>query len=300
MPENVPITKIFNQLKKDAEELLNAEGFYEVLAYGWEDQDEPDPKYIGHAMWQTNPPFEPDWSALFDGNTIPISPTKEVEVLTVTGEDFIGTMTFARKSIGLALCHATSAEPASIDDQEFWYEYTTSLQWLHVASDRLRDFFIMAAFKTTTKKYEENYLKENAKRCSYSEPFEAAVQAKPLRKEYLTPLPSLAKDIQKQRRERNQIVHAVATRLAQASVSVMQRQQELAQDHQSMRALPIELEELHPAKIVNSPHAAMTGLVEMMKDRYISLIEASNLVFKFEYWERVVRHNLIVHPPAAS
>jgi len=64
---------------------------------------------------------------------------------------------FARRSIGLALCYGGSVAPRSLDDsEEFWHEYTTSLQWLNIACDRLRDCFVATAFRQTKKQYKKD------------------------------------------------------------------------------------------------------------------------------------------------
>jgi hypothetical protein len=43
-----------------ANELLNADGIYPILDYGWDDADTPSPEYTGLAMWTTDAPFKVD------------------------------------------------------------------------------------------------------------------------------------------------------------------------------------------------------------------------------------------------
>lgn len=82
------------ELGKEPERLLNSEGFYNVLSYGWAYHDTEDPNYAGHTI--TTPPFKPDWDVLMNGGTIRYLPTETDEVLMSSGDDFIGMMTFAR------------------------------------------------------------------------------------------------------------------------------------------------------------------------------------------------------------
>jgi hypothetical protein len=286
MPDDISarLPKILGDLKRAAEEVLNVSGVHDVMAYGWVDCETPDQDYMGHAIWQTSPPFQPDWTALIDGGTVPHLPSATDEVLTLSGEDFIGTMIFARRSIGLALCYTGSADPGTIDDgQEFWHEYTTSLQWLSIASDRLRDFFIMAAFHKTKKQYEKN---DRARRM-YSEPFKGALRrADDARKQHLRPLLLIASKIEQRRRERNRIVHEVATKVAHTSICVLREQRDLAQSGKPKQIPAVTFEELQERRNASLFNEAVSAPVLEMKEWYVNLIDASNLVFQFEYFER--------------
>jgi len=152
-------------LRDQASELLCSNEIYEIFSYGWSDQDTFDTDHIGHAMWQTSPPFEPDWTALLNGTPINHKPTKRDEILLLSGEDFAGTMIFARHSLGMALLCATAADTKTLmidrNQEWFWHQYATTLQWLNIASDRIRDFFLMASFGQTKKQYVDAYKNKN-------------------------------------------------------------------------------------------------------------------------------------------
>ena len=92
------------------------EWLYDVLAYGVVGSRHGRPGVRGPAIWQTSPPSEPDWSTLLSGGNIAYAPTAADEALTQAGEGFIGTMEFARRSIGLAFCRLANIDPASLDE----------------------------------------------------------------------------------------------------------------------------------------------------------------------------------------
>ena len=68
MPVQKLITKekIVEYLDQEASSLLTLNGVYDIGSYGWQSEKTEDPDYIGHAMWQVNPPCETEWENLFD------------------------------------------------------------------------------------------------------------------------------------------------------------------------------------------------------------------------------------------
>ena len=79
------------------EQLLNAAGVWDFHSYGWVNAYDADPEFIGHAMWQTEPPFEHDhlWSIGGRGRPTHPPPPEVTEVqrlLAVAGADFDGLM----------------------------------------------------------------------------------------------------------------------------------------------------------------------------------------------------------------
>jgi len=127
---NERLRTLLATIHDEAEQLLATHEVYEVHSYAWLDQDRPDPEYVGHAMWELTPPFQHDWMGLQRGGTVTYEPTERDEILLRNGEDFIGSMEFARRSLGMALCYAAVAAPKSfiIEHREFWHEYATTLQ----------------------------------------------------------------------------------------------------------------------------------------------------------------------------
>jgi hypothetical protein len=43
-------------LKREVQAALKDAAIYEIGSYGWLNEDEPDPEFIGHAMWQVDAP----------------------------------------------------------------------------------------------------------------------------------------------------------------------------------------------------------------------------------------------------
>ncbi len=285
MPDKISeqLIKLLSKIHDEAEELLAANGVYDVHGYAWLDQDRPDPEYIGHAMWELTPPFEHEWLDPREGGRVTYEPTKRDEVLVRNGEDFVGTMEFARRSLGMALCYAAVARPKShiSDNREFWHEYATTLQWLNIASDRLREYFLVARFGQT----EDEYRKKNKKN-SYAAPFTEPIgDAQDNVKKLLSELSSIAAEIQTHRDDRNSVVHEVATQAAQVSITLLREQRELAKKGETIRARNSTYEELQ-AHIASIPDDPVAPEVAKMKLWYTRLVKAGSLVFEFEYWNR--------------
>ena len=93
--------KLVEYLDQEAGNLLLSHNVYDIGNYGWQSEDTEDPDYIGHAMWQTNPPIETEWEYLFGNGPVRHRPTEKEKLLTVAGSDFEGLMRASRLSIGL-------------------------------------------------------------------------------------------------------------------------------------------------------------------------------------------------------
>jgi len=250
--------------------------------YGWLSEDMSDPEYVGYAMWDVSPPFEHDWEGLQPGSTVTYEPTKRDEVLLRNGADFIGSMEFARRSLGMALCYAAVATPKShvYENQEFWHEYATTLQWLNIASDRLREYFLMARFGKTEDEYKRKNKNEFA--APFKEPMD---NARDNIKKALSGLSAIAADLQAHRGDRNRIVHEIATQAAQASITILREQRELAKKGDTTQVPSWTHEDLQ-AHIASIPDDNLATEVSNMKLWYTRLVKAGSLVFEFEYWTR--------------
>jgi hypothetical protein len=277
------LRKPLASIHDEAERLLVAHAVYDVSSYGWLGPDMSDPEYVGYAMWALSPPFEHDWEGLQPGGTVVYAPTERDEALLRNGEDFIGTMEFARRSLGVALCYATVAQPNShiSEHREFWHEYATTLQWLNIASDRLRDYFMVARFQAE-KKYKKN--KERGRR--YAAPFQEPLESAPDDiKELLSNLSRIAAELEDHRTVRDGIVHRVATQTAQVSITVLREQRELAKKGDIIPVPAMTYDDLK-AHIETIPDDPVEKEVANMKLWYNHLIKAGSLVFEFEYWKR--------------
>jgi hypothetical protein len=260
---------LLEQLRNEAEELLKEHSIWDVSAYGWQDADTPDADYGGIAMWEMNPPFEHDWGTLLEGRTPKYAPSKRDEVLLKSGENLIATMMFARRSLGMALCFAAVSQPDVVGgNDEFWQEYATTLMWLNIASDRLRDFFLMARFGQIRDQYHDAYRKaHNPKdyRVPYSAPFKAPTEDVAINlRSCLEELSGLSENLQDHRRDRGDRVHEIATMSAQRSMELLHEQNRLASKTKNPKDLLFHDESLPPA-------------IEAMKLWFGRLIKATSL-----------------------
>ena len=159
---------LLTALIEKASSLLSDAGLYSVLDYAWQGEDEPSGEYIGLAMWTTDAPFKPSWH-LWDRTAPPKKPSLHDEAFYKAGEDFIGTMEMAREAIGLALYSFKNRKSDNLidDDEDFWEQYGAAAVWLNAASDRIRDYFLMARHGVTANVYKKGDRGKN----SYTHPF---------------------------------------------------------------------------------------------------------------------------------
>jgi len=129
--------------REELTRLLHEHRVYDVGAYGWLNENDVDDEYIGHAMWQLDPPFEPDWDALFTERVPSSRPSELAEELTVAGHDFTTLLQLSRLSSGLLLAHRSDGlagtEPSLCE-----LFYLDAAMKLDVAADRLRAVQIVA------------------------------------------------------------------------------------------------------------------------------------------------------------
>jgi hypothetical protein len=279
------LRELLEKIHEEAEQLLVKQELYP--SYGWLGQDMSDPEYIGYAMWDLSPPFEHDWEGLQPGGTVTYEPTERDEVLLRNGADFIGSMEFARRSLGMALCHAAAATPKShiYENQEFWHEYATTLQWLNIACDRIRDYFLVARFERAKKKYKKN--KERGRR--YAEPFKIPLEGAPDNiRELLNELSRIAPELEDHRTVRDGIVHKLATQAAHSSITMLREQRELAKLAKRGEKISVEnwTHDDLQSNLASIPDDTLAPQKENMKLWYTRLVKAGSLVFEFEYWTR--------------
>jgi NADH dehydrogenase/NADH:ubiquinone oxidoreductase subunit G len=138
---------------------------------------------------------------------------------------------------------------------------------INIASDRLRDFFLMAKFGQTKKQYQ----KKNKERAAYAQPFKEAIQgASSNLQKCLVELSDIAKELQKHRSQRNRLVHRVATITARRSIDLLREQRRSASKTSSQAETPTFQDE------------ALTPAIEAMKLWYRRLVTAGSLTFEFE------------------
>lgn len=117
--------KLVEYLDEEMRQFFNDQGLYEINQYGWLSDGEQDPEYLGHAMWQENPP--------------------EIKKLVALGDEFTNLMRSARHSLGFAcLYHDATDSLVNDNGYSFSYHFADTTNKLHLASDRIREFFIAA------------------------------------------------------------------------------------------------------------------------------------------------------------
>lgn len=117
--------KLVEYLDEELRQFFNEHGIYEINQYGWLSDGERDPEYLGHAMWQESPP--------------------ELKKLVGLGDEFTALMRSARHSLGFAcLYHDATDSLLNDNGYSFCYHFADTSNKLHLASDRIREFFITA------------------------------------------------------------------------------------------------------------------------------------------------------------
>jgi len=276
--------KLVEYLDQEVAERLTAHQIFDIGNYGWLNENTPDPQFIGHALWQTEPPLECDYEAAFGDPTLH-SPIGDEEVLTVSGADFEGLMQLARMSIGLSLWQQKLAEDTLFGDNHyFWLHYVSAMVLLNSASDRLRDFFVMAFFQEKIKNYDKKKVGNNKrKNCWYQTPFEQAHETKDQSiAEQLGNLASLAEEIFRCREKRNKIVHEVASKAGKISRDITYKQREQRQSGFVRQKLSFEETTKHFDEAQEAHKGELRAATDQIISWYKMLVQASSYVFEIE------------------
>ena len=131
-------------------------------------------------------------------------------------------MQAARQAAGIALCLNQTINPESPDDDHYWFHTATCALWLGIASDRIRDYFLLAIFGQTNKQYFEKRKDPG----HWAAPFAVGIeQARDEReRNLLTTLEPFGQSLRTSREERHVITHAIATRTAKRSADTLSEQ----------------------------------------------------------------------------
>lgn len=95
--------KLIDYLDDKITNILDMNELYKIQSYGWLDQDNPNPEYEGHAMWQIESPTKTLENEFIDGKPISSKPSDIEKIIASSGNDFYGLMNISRLSIGLCL-----------------------------------------------------------------------------------------------------------------------------------------------------------------------------------------------------
>jgi len=288
----ITIEKLVEYLDQEVGNLLLSSDVYDIGNYGWQSEDTEDPNYIGHAIWQTNPPVEAEWEYLFGDGPVRHRPTEKEKLLTVAGNDFEGLMRASRLSIGLCLLHETIAARKPLDDNHyFWLHHTDSILLLNMASDRIREYFLVAFFDETS----DGYKRKGKNNGRFVTPFIKAndlCRSAALSKnivDAVAALPDMADRIYSFRESRNGIVHEISTKLGKMQEEFIEDQQQAFDSKRGTKtAKEYSLEEMSEMHVeIEAKHKEeLSRSSESIIEWYKILVKFSSHVFETEYWLR--------------
>jgi len=292
--------ELIEKIASSVDDILTKNSIYKIGNYGWLNEYDVDPEYVGHAIWQIEPPGKLDLDYPYSGKPLKNRPDDLDEAILVAGEDFSALMEASRLSIGLMLMHQELAlnkiNTINNEDQFFWLHYLDSILKLNIASDRLRKYFIIGATRLKVEDYEK---KENRNKW-FVPPFEQAkdilIKAGAYQSKFdknLSKAASLACKVFKMIKKRNFIVHEIATRWAKANKKLINEQRDSfdrekangfkKEDFSEYESLSFDdLKESH--KIAEQKHKKeMKDIIKEVINWYQNLIDLSGYVFEIEY-----------------
>lgn len=289
MENKNPVAELLNE----ARDLIAKDGIYPVLDYGWDGPETPSDEFVGIAMWTTDPPFEPELFA-WNRPTPPPLPSARDEVIYKTAEDFFGTMDLALNALALTRYSLEHRRPAPIlDDEElFWEHHASTAIWLNIASDRLREYIIMARFGKPSKEFRSDEKQQKSR--AYALPFKMAGTGEgPYAAKAAKQLAEIAQKLGTQRQLRNELVHEITSRRGHHAL------QTLGDQRSEALRVPFTPKIFDTSREgLDANIAATESLSEMresellcalanLKEWYGLLVKAVSLTFEFEYWRRI-------------
>lgn len=304
MSHNEVYPSSFSNLEADVVSALENAQIFDIESYGWLNADDPDPEFIGHAMWQTNSKYI-DYLEVIGESPVSRRPTNEEKWILTLGEDLCGLMQASRLSLGLALVWAPRLKLnmlAPIENSFFWAQHMNAFLTLAIASDRLRDLLIVAITGSETKVFENRATTPKQKKENrwYVTPFKEAGQILSRRgvktehlKQAISDLPGEASYIYKRMKRRNSIVHEIAIRIAKHVCQNLLDLQAKYDDEQNKEFSPKgdDIGEwlLCSDSRVDEMGSEIDAAVKELCDWYLLLIKACSNVFQIEYWSRSAR-----------
>jgi hypothetical protein len=274
------------ELRRDVEALLHRVGI--ANSYGWQNADDADPEFIGHAMWQTDAPLDDFFESESDSATRPDVP-EWLKRIALEGTDFEGLVQAARMSIGLFLIQANLSQDNIFHSFNhgdlFDLHWMSSIIYLSTASDRIRSLFVAAAFRKTSDEYEKGKYNGQGK-SRYTTPFfeakDCIASSSTIEQDALARLPDLAEEVHQLRKVRNGLVHELATSLALRRRSTLnqppQPRRHRALDFASLQKLREETEANHRRRLSEN--------TKQLGDWFDLLMRMGSDVFIVEHYRR--------------
>lgn len=277
--------KLLEYLELEVSDALQRHDIRDMFDHAWVAEDTASDEFIGLAMWVSE-----HHSPVLHGCQTPSGYSREeYHLLITTCEDLESLMQLARLGIGHSLWMSDLIKSQSIfflHDHQFWLNHINSVTLLGMASDRLRDLFLAAYFRTTFNEYknknEKRFIKPgNLKSTFYQYPFVDASNTPrpPNIATNLEKLVDLTKKIHQSRERRNKTVHDLATKaakfmkkfLASDPTGVMTR---------NVTSYEEMLENAQKVHIANC--AELDDEIRFAKDWYSNLIKATSITFEVE------------------
>ena len=261
-----------------------------LFDYSWLNENDPDPEFIGLAKWSLDGLhglFLPDREDNFYTQT-------QFETLSTVCSDLEALMDVSRLAIGNALWMADMVKADAFDHHHhFWLNHINSMTLLGMASDRVRDLFLLIVFNESFKGYVRSR-KGPGKKIGeleskhYQYPFHDALALPKMETcgQQLKALGILAKAIYEQRDARNGTVHEVATQAGILTKRWFQNSevQTAAQLNRSFSVASdawTKAQESH-VKTIDDSLVAVT-------EWYLNLVRATSNVFDIEHTLRTSR-----------
>ena len=247
------MTVDLDALRKKIEELLHSRDVFDVDAFGWLNENDVDPEFVGYAMWALSPPYDHHLMRSFDDPPSRAA-TEPQQRLMELGHDFFGLMKTARHFVGHALLHQPAVRPLRLHPTEFDFNEFAALTALTAAADRLRDFIIVTALEI---KPETNKAwKQFKKACATLRASTFTAEAEDLQKRF----EAIRDEV---RDARNEAMHGLATQPARVERDLISRDREA-----------FEKQEWHNAGDLGMPYEEMIRGFKEQDEKDLADVEA--------------------------
>jgi len=203
--------KLLEYLGIEVREALDSHAVYPLSSYAWEDENTPSDDYVGLAKWEVE---SPGWSIGTNGATLSNEEKTRLIAVETAGEDLRGLMEMSRLAIGHAILYSDLAKKSPFELHDpFWVHHLNAMTMLSMASERLRNVFLLGCFGQTAKEY----IKKKPDKAKYFDhPFcnSGGLSCAAQFQRELTTLADLAKAIYDEGIDkRNKLVHELASEL---------------------------------------------------------------------------------------
>jgi hypothetical protein len=267
------MTVDLHALRNTIEELLSSRGVFDIDSFGWVNEEEVDPEFVGYAMWAQSPPYDHDFDSWQNNRPPGRAPTQAEQQQMELGHDFFGLMKTARHFIGHALLHQPAVLSLDIEPSSFDFNVFGALVALTAAADRLSDFIIVTTLRRKpNRKAKKQY--ERTKAYEKLRAAEMASEADALEKGF--------EAVDQVRKARNKVVHALATAPAHAERFLIAAERKVLDekrwDAAGNRQAP-------PGDVIyeNEESADAEARAKLLCDCYVKLIKMGDLSFRVEH-----------------